>query len=160
VLRDRAGTIRQVQALYDGAATAGLSDAQLLERFVRRDGDVTEAAFAALVERHGPMVLGLCRRILGDPHEAQDAFQATFLVLARKAETVTVEGSLGPWLHGVGFRVAQRARVVALRRRIRETPLSIDIAQQTEECRDDCEALHAELDRLPPAGPAVGIGIT
>src|SRR4051812_45438446 len=96
----RAGTaLREWHTLFGGGATAGLSDRQLLERFAgRRDGSA-EAAFEALVGRHGPMVWGVCRRALRDPADAGDAFQATFLVLARKAGTIRVGDSLGPWLH-------------------------------------------------------------
>jgi RNA polymerase sigma-70 factor (ECF subfamily) len=88
-------------------------DRELLERFVRaRD----QAAFAALVHRHGPMVLGVCRRLLHDAHEAEDAFQATFLVLAHKARSIGRPEQLGPWLHGVAYRTAARARQAAQRR--------------------------------------------
>jgi RNA polymerase sigma factor (sigma-70 family) len=93
-----------------------LSDRHLLERFVTaRD----EAAFAVLVRRHGPMVLGVCRRLLHDAHEAEDAFQATFLVLVHKARSIGRPELLGPWLHGVAHRTAARARQAA-RRRARE----------------------------------------
>jgi RNA polymerase sigma factor (sigma-70 family) len=93
-----------------------LADRHLLERFVTaRD----ETAFAALVRRHGPMVLGVCRRLLHDAHEAEDAFQATFLVLVHKARSMARPELLGPWLHGVAYRTAARARQAA-RRRARE----------------------------------------
>src|SRR5215470_14281925 len=86
---------------------AGLTDGELLGRFVaRRD----EAAFEALVRRHGPMVLGLCRRILRDGHDAEDAFQATFFVLARKAAAITRRETVGGWLHGVACNTALKAR--------------------------------------------------
>jgi RNA polymerase sigma factor (sigma-70 family) len=91
-------------------------DRELLERFVSAQD---QAAFAALVQRHGPMVLGVCRRVLGDAHEAEDAFQATFLVLVHKAGTIGRPELLGPWLHGVAYRTAARARQAA-RRRARE----------------------------------------
>jgi RNA polymerase sigma factor (sigma-70 family) len=91
-----------------------LSDAHLLARFAsRRD----EAAFTALVRRHGPMVLGVCRRVLRDWHLAQDCFQLTFLVLARKADSLRRPDALGPWLYGVAYRTARKARTQAARRR-------------------------------------------
>ena len=83
------------------------SDPALLERFAhRRDDD----AFAALVRRHGPMVLGLCRRVLHNDHDADDAFQAVFLLLVRKAGSLRSPEQLGPWLHGVAHRIALKAR--------------------------------------------------
>lgn len=99
-----------------GTAT-GDNDDRLLERFLA-DGD--ESAFAALVARHGPMVLGVCRRVLRDGHDVEDAFQATFLVLARNARTIRRSERVGPWLHGVARRVAVRARSNADRRLVRE----------------------------------------
>jgi RNA polymerase sigma factor (sigma-70 family) len=94
-------------------AESDTADRELLERFVTaRDG----AAFAALVQRHGPMVLGVCRRLLHDAHEAEDAFQATFLVLVSKARSIGRPQLLGAWLHGVAYRTAARARQAARRR--------------------------------------------
>jgi len=93
------------------------SDADLLERFsVRRD----ETAFATLVNRHGPMVQGVCRRILGDAHAAEDVFQAVFLVLVRKAATIRRPELLANWLYGVAFRIARKARIKAIRNEARE----------------------------------------
>ncbi|HEY7153148.1 MAG TPA: sigma factor, partial [Gemmataceae bacterium] len=93
-----------------------LTDGQLLARFVAaRD----EASFAALVRRHGPMVLGVCRRLLRHAQDAEDCFQATFLVLARKASAVKRE-SVGSWLYAVAYRTALEARAVNARRRRRE----------------------------------------
>src|SRR5262245_55434511 len=86
---------------------AGPPDAELLARFAR-DGD--EPAFTMLVARHGPMVLRVCRRALGDAHDAEDAFQATFLVLARKAGQLARPDALTGWLHGVALKVAAGAR--------------------------------------------------
>lgn len=96
--------LRRTVLRHDGA---GLTDAQLLEAFVtHRD----EAAFEALVRRHGAMVLSGCRRILRHSHEAEDAFQATFLVLVRKASSVRPREMLARWLHGVACQTARNAR--------------------------------------------------
>jgi RNA polymerase sigma factor (sigma-70 family) len=98
-------------------ASTGLSDGQLLSRYVTtRDA----AAFETLVRRHGPMVLGVCRRLLPNLHDAEDAFQATFLVLVRKAMTITPRDAVGSWLYGVAYRAAQKVRVAAARRRSKE----------------------------------------
>jgi RNA polymerase sigma factor (sigma-70 family) len=125
----------------------GLTDGQLLGRFLsNRD----EEAFAALVRRHGPMVLGVCRRVLGDFHDAEDAFQATFLVLARKA-VVVKQGSLGTWLYGVAYRTARHARVTNARRRARERPMQ-DMPHpevSPAEVQDWRPVLDRELNRLP-----------
>ncbi len=105
---------------YLQQAGGGPSDRQLLARFVTcRD----EASFAALVRRHGPMVLGVCRRLLRDYHDAEDALQATFLVLAKKAASLVVGESLGCWLYGVAYRAALEARQFNARRRAREVPM-------------------------------------
>jgi RNA polymerase sigma factor (sigma-70 family) len=92
----------------------GLSDAQLVERFLTRREEIV---FEALVRRHGPMVLSVCRRVLANPHDADDAFQATFLVLARKASSIRPRGQVGPWLYGVARRTALKARAASARRR-------------------------------------------
>ena len=97
-----------------------LTDRQLLERFAGSDREMAEPCFAALIKRHGPMVLHTCQAILHDRHDAEDAFQATFLVLARKARSLWIRDSLGPWLFEVACRVAACARSAALRRRIHE----------------------------------------
>ncbi len=131
------------------ARDAQTGDAALLGEFVAtRD----EAAFAALVRRHGPMVLGVCRRVIGDPHLAEDAFQATFLVLARRAATVRPRHIVGHWLYGVAYRTALKARGAAARRMAKEKqvdamphpPVSLD-----EAWADLQPVLDAELARLP-----------
>ncbi|WP_165227818.1 sigma-70 family RNA polymerase sigma factor [Aquisphaera insulae] len=112
------GTLaRNLEAVFGGCMPAASSEGDLLRRFVV-DGD--EGAFAAIVERHGPMVLGVCRRILGPGADSDDAFQATFLVLLRRARSVESLPELAPWLHGVAWRVAARARAGKARRRIEE----------------------------------------
>jgi RNA polymerase sigma factor (sigma-70 family) len=148
------GVLRQVEAAFGAGAVGGMTDAQLLERFrARRGDDGSETAFTALVVRHGPSVLAVCRSLLRDPHEAEDAFQATFLVLARRAGSVWVRDSLAGWLSSVAYRVAARARAVRARRRTRETPLGDrDLASKAS--GDDFEGralLHEELARLPEA---------
>ena len=126
------------------------TDRQLLERFLRQR---EEAAFAALVRRHGGLVLSACRRVLSDEADVEDAFQATFLVLLRKAKTVRWQASIGNWLFGVAHRVAVQARANALRRRRRETeaashhPVSESAADLS--WREAISLLHEELDRLP-----------
>jgi len=120
-IRDN-GVLALTRTIFGVGRLGGLDDAALLDRFALGDGPGAEAAFAALVARHGPMVLGVCRRFLRDPNDVDDAFQAAFLVLARKAGAVRVDGSgsAGRWLYGVSLRVARRARAVAERRKARE----------------------------------------
>ena len=105
--------LRDIDALFRLGVVSGLSDGQLLERFRAQSGPESSLAFEAIVRRHGPMVLGVCRRVLGDEHAAEDAFQATFMVLALKSRTIRKLESLGPWLHGVAVRIARRARASA-----------------------------------------------
>ena len=109
--RNRYGTVlRQIRALFDVGTIGGLTDGQLLERFTTGTGEAAELAFAALVERHGPMVLRVCQGVLREPHDAQDAFQATFLVLVYKAGSIRNRESVASWLHGVACRVATCAK--------------------------------------------------
>jgi RNA polymerase sigma factor (sigma-70 family) len=139
--------LRQVLGQLD-QASGGLSDAQLLNRFVAaRD----EASFAALVRRHGPMVLGVCRRILHDFHDAEDAFQGTFLVLARKASALVVGESLACWLYGVAYRTALEAHAMSARRRAHEKlvgnlPHPVVLPAQPQDWRP---LLDRELNLLP-----------
>jgi RNA polymerase sigma factor (sigma-70 family) len=124
----------------------GQSDGQLLQQFLaRRD----ETAFAALVGRHGPMVLGVCRRILGNAADAEDAFQAAFIVLVRKAASLTARAVLGDWLHGVARRTALNTKRAAARRREKEAAMARPETQH-EDVRDDRLILLDEaLSRLP-----------
>ena len=152
------GTIR---ALWDRGTVGGLSDADLLGRFLTGPADASEAAFAALVARHGGAVRRVCLDVLGDPHEAQDAAQAAFLVLARRARSVRKPGSLGSWLHGVALRVARKSRVRAVRRREAERKGVEAVSTRREAThdrpREPYPELHEEIDRLPEneRGPIV-----
>jgi RNA polymerase sigma factor (sigma-70 family) len=133
-------------------AVGQLTDGQLLERFTTGSREAAEPAFTALVERHGPMVLRVCQGALGDAHDAQDAFQATFLVLVRRAGTVRNHQAIGSWLHGVALRVATKAKVEAARRRTHErrgaerAATSIGSEADPEDLRS---VLDAEVGRLP-----------
>jgi RNA polymerase sigma-70 factor (ECF subfamily) len=112
--------LRHLSTLFHCGAAGQFSDAELLERFVTGAEQESEAAFAALVERHGGMVLGVCRRVLGSRDGAEDAFQATFLVLAKKALAIARREQLASWLHGVARRAALDVRARAVRRSARE----------------------------------------
>ena len=90
---------------------AGMSDGELLARFTADRDELAEMAFSILVHRHGPMVLRVCQQIIGDRHIAEDAFQATFLILARRAGSIHQPELLGNWLHGVALRTAREARM-------------------------------------------------
>ncbi len=143
--------LRDLADLFHDGTTVGLSDAQLLARYATsNDG----SAFAALVARHGPMVLSTCRAILRHEHDVEDAFQATFLVLARKASSVRAGDALGGWLHRVAYRVAMAASAAAKQRHRRESgawamamtiPSRIDSGLEP----DVCAIVHEEIDRLP-----------
>jgi HlyD family secretion protein len=147
--KDGAGG-RQLRTLFNVGAIRELSDGQLLERFAAGRGEAAELAFAALVERHGPMVLRVCRGVLDDPHESQDAFQATFLVLVTKVRALWVRDSLGPWLHQVAYRTASCARATSARRRRLERRAAVrEESGRTEVVDDLGRVLHEEIDRLP-----------
>jgi RNA polymerase sigma factor (sigma-70 family) len=142
------GVLNQIKRLALAECGTGVSDRELLDRFVRlRD----EAAFAMLVHRHGPMVLAVCRRMLRHAHDAEDACQAAFLVLARKADVVRNQDCVGGFLHGVAFRVAARLRRDILRRQAREGPI-LEVPQRDHgetTWREVRAVLDAELARLP-----------
>jgi RNA polymerase sigma factor (sigma-70 family) len=146
------GSWQSLDALFNSGALGSLNDGDLLECFRTGQRSSGQEAFRILVERHGPMVLGLCRSVVRDPHEAEDAFQATFLVLMRKSGSIRRRDTIGPWLHGVASRVARRARHRSIRRQNRELPLADDLpcprAAVLE--REPQEPLvHDEIARLP-----------
>ncbi len=140
---------RDLPALFDVGVTGTLSDGQLLDRFVtRREAGV----FAVIVNRHGPMVLGVCNRVLRNHHDAEDAFQATFLVLGRKAASVKPSEKLGNWLYGVAYQTAMKARATRARRQALEIHLANipEPASARENDQDDLlPQLDRELSRLP-----------
>jgi RNA polymerase sigma factor (sigma-70 family) len=143
--------LRDVRRIFEVGVAGSISDAQLLDRFVSQKDESAEAAFEELMSRHGPMVLRVCRLALRDTHDAQDAFQAVFLILANRARAVRRKESVGSWLFGVAHRVAARARNRAARRRA----LDRLAAERTTESyvlpehESGCEILHQELNRLP-----------
>lgn len=148
------GASRGLRTAFTSGSVAGLTDAQLLDRFLqgRDDG----ASFEALLTRHGPMVLGVCRALLRDEHAADDAFQATFLVLVRRAGSVRVGDSLGRWLYGVAHKVAVQSRRQMALRNHRERTINAasgepdaNRSSDTAESADLRAAIHEELARLP-----------
>jgi RNA polymerase sigma factor (sigma-70 family) len=158
--------VRQIGSLFDGGSVAGLTDRQLIERFTARRDSTGEAAFAALVSRHGPMVMDICRQVLGTPHDAEDAFQAAFLVLACHAPSIRDPDLLGSWLYAVALRTARKARAqIARRRKTHETAMnqkpergaallidaSVPTPEQTLLTREQAGILYSEIDRLPPS---------
>jgi RNA polymerase sigma factor (sigma-70 family) len=156
-LRTSATLTGQIGTLYSLGALGSMPDDQLVDVFLARvDAAASEAAFAALVDRHGAMVLNVCQRVLQNPHDAHDAFQATFLVLVRKAETIRRRESVGGWLFGIARRVAVRARLEAARRRRRLEKMGIERQSAHEDekaftCEPEADygPLIEAIDRLP-----------
>src|SRR3954451_21425306 len=148
---------RDMGALFDAGSMTGLTDRDLIERLSGPRAAAAEAAFEVLVTRHGPMVLRVCRNVLGDLDDAQDAFQATFIVLVKQRGAIRKLDSVGSWLYGVAARVAARARVDAARRRkaeergIRLAPGSVMAAGAFEETDLDAfgPIVQQEVSRLP-----------
>jgi RNA polymerase sigma factor (sigma-70 family) len=154
-VEDRASetVLHHLHTLFNVGIVSGLTDGQLLEQFACRGGEAAEVAFAALVQRHGPVVLSACLGIVGNDHDAQDAFQATFFILARKSSTLWVRESLGPWLHRVACRAAVRIKVTSGRRRATERHLAEMAGNRVGSgsgiSDDIVQALHEAVDRLP-----------
>ncbi|MGC8641819.1 MAG: sigma-70 family RNA polymerase sigma factor [Isosphaeraceae bacterium] len=145
------GLIREVQRLFSSGAAGLMSDAELLDQVVSRRDEASEAAFEELVTRHGPMVLRVCRGILLNAHDAEDAFQAVFLVLANRARSIRRSGSVASWLFGVARRVAIRGKQTAARRRALDR-LAAERTSETQlpiEEEHDWSILHDEINRLP-----------
>jgi RNA polymerase sigma factor (sigma-70 family) len=147
----QASALRHVELLFNAGTTIGLSDRQLLERFLDQGDGPRDLAFAALIERHGPMVRRVCRSILRSEHAADDAFQATFLILIRRAGSLWVQDSIGPWLHQVAYRVAYHVQSTEARRRRHERRAagSAHPVGHDQKCDDLGPALHQEIARLP-----------
>jgi RNA polymerase sigma factor (sigma-70 family) len=140
------GMPRSLRRALGALDRTALTDGQLLERYLAAR---EEAAFEALVRRHGPMVLGVCRRVLKNSADAEDAFQATFLVLVRKAAAVLPRNRVGHWLYGVAYRTALKARSTTARRQARERTMSTQEAFEAEAADDWLPLLDHELNRLP-----------
>jgi RNA polymerase sigma factor (sigma-70 family) len=141
--------VRELQTLFEVGSLGGLSDGQLLGRFVEQREEIV---FEAIIRRHGPMVWGVCRRALRDHHDAEDAFQGTFLVLARKATSLKEREKLGNWLYGVAHQTAMKARAMRTKRRARESQASDmpDPMVMPPSPRDDlARSLDQALSRLP-----------
>jgi RNA polymerase sigma-70 factor (ECF subfamily) len=152
--------LEHLRTLYCCGVIGHQSDEQLLEQFIALRDDTSEDAFAALVRRHGPMVFGVCQRVLGNAHEAEDAFQATFLVLARKARSVIRGEKVASWLHGVAYRTAKDLRIQTGRRRAREERVRRRPLVESVDSLDHDElrsVIDQELARLPAhdRGPIV-----
>lgn len=138
-----------IRHLHGPALPHDLSDGQLLDRFLaRRD----ESAFELLVRRHGPMVLGVCRRVLRHTQDVEDAFQATFVVLVRRAHAVVPRENVANWLYGVAYRTALKARALAARRRVREREV-VEMPETEAAGRERLAELEQRLDRELSALP-------
>jgi len=158
--------VQQIGAIFQGASVSCMTDRELLDRYIARHDAISEAAFAALVTRHGPMVLDLCRQIVGDRHLAEDSFQAVFFVLACKARSIRDSDLLANWLYGVSVRTARNAKCRLARQRKNEgggsmrrpgpssgasimVESTVPPGERSVLAREQAEALHSEIDRLP-----------
>ncbi len=139
--------MRPLENLLVSGTLGQLTDSELLERFAGRED--AEAAFEALIVRHGPPVMHLCRSVLGDSQDAEDAFQATFLVLCRRAHSIARPQALGAWLHGVARRISQKAKVANARRRLHEQRRAERAHPTIPSRREPWETLHEAVERLP-----------
>ena len=150
---NRIGALRHLRTVFEAGALAALADGALLERFLAGRGDEdSAAAFAALAERHAPMVLSVCHAAMGDRHDAEDAAQATFLILARRAGSIRRAESLASWLFGVARKVSLKSR----------SQRAAQAGARTTGGRDEGagrgirQVARDPLERLRGAGPAAG----
>ncbi len=148
---NRAGALKHLHTVLTAGALGSLPDGLLLDRFLSGRGNAdSSSAFAALVERHGAMVLGVCREVLRNFHDAEDAAQATFLILARNGASIRRVDSLASWLFGVALRVSAKAKANAVRRRAIERRGGEMKARSDDDRRaSDLPELYAALERLP-----------
>jgi RNA polymerase sigma factor (sigma-70 family) len=149
----RAAVDRLLRTLWTVGIGGDADDRTLLSRYALSRNDAAEEAFRILVERHGPMVLRICRQVAGDLQDAEDATQAVFLVLARKAGSIRVKGTVAPWLHGVAHRIAAKARGRAAARRRAESRAARVAASLRDAEKapgvESWETVHQEVERLP-----------
>ncbi len=153
--------VEALELLWGAGICSALPDGQLLAQFLAARDQTGELAFELLVKRHGSMVERVCRQILDDPLDVHDAWQAVFLVLARRAGAIRNRESVGGWLHGVAVRVANRTKATAIGHRVRERRASAAAAKvfdaivvrEVESCaieRDErAELVQQEISRLP-----------
>ena len=148
---------RDLDRLLRLGTDGSITDSQLLELFLGGNEESASLAFEAIVERHGPMVLRTCRMVLGDRHAAEDAFQATFFVLARKARALGSRELLGNWLYGVASRISRKARIRNLKQNARDHAFAyrgefaLNGTPHDEAQTELCRIVHEEIDRLPGA---------
>jgi RNA polymerase sigma factor (sigma-70 family) len=148
-----AARVRTVLCHLKSAAVAsggsGVTDAQLLDQYLTHHSQI---AFEGLLRRHGPMVLSVCRRVLENRHDAEDAFQATFLVLVRKGDSIVPRGMVGNWLYGVAHRTSMKARTMNAKRRVKERTVAAQVGHAASADLAQCDlqrVLDQELNRLP-----------
>ena len=141
--------IQLIRQVVEDQSVRQLSDQQAVQQF-RDRGD--ESAFGTILRRHGPMVFDVCRTVLRNEADAEDAFQATFLIFARKAASIHKSASVGSWLHGVAYHTALKARAISARRRKTEVQvrkMPEPIVEEQASCPDTRSLLDEELYRLP-----------
>lgn len=149
-MKDGPGSLlHHIGVLFDAGTLGDQSDRQLLDQFTLGDRATSELAFTVLVKRHGPMVFRACRAILRDPPAAEDAFQATFLILARKSPRLWVRDSIAPWLLSVAGRIASDRRGADARRRLREHRAAGSERIDEPQPDDQDAIVREELARLP-----------